>query len=431
MSVLVLNDIKNKYVYPMSNSTNGGAIHSEYNIRSALSNLLSYSAANTISDFAASDFDYIKDTKGNYLKFKIAAGKGNCNSYFVSCDAINVEHWEFIDQIQFNANREIDEISGQALTPFSCYLCLSYNNNIADDLQLVIVSTYLAEGESNSQYDDVFSNYRSRGFNDIGIKLFSFDYCSRQYGEDGKTIEEVNNCINFLPNPNITRCIDLSRIGSQGGLLEELQNLIKELPTLNIFGGDLFVSDYGKDKDGKYLDNQNYRDIFGGDYRLRLHLEQAKDADLDEYILDKGTANEKRVKTHQFYGSLDFVKVDAAGFATKLDTILDFKTKRFDSEENYKPDKSEKWPAEPSIDEVTFTENKCVYKDIDVTNKLTVKKTETELIDVSSAATFNDKITIQTAGANKIDLTTINNNGATLNVAGNVKADKIFGAVWM
>lgn len=431
MGALILSDIKNKYIYPMSNSTNGGAIHSEYNVRSALSNLLTYSAANTVNDFKAKDFEYIKPSNGdNYLKFTIDAGKGNCNSYFVSCDEINVTNWRLSPTIDFIPNDVIDDISGQALTPFGCYLCISYNNNIADNLQLVIIP--------DSEYDDVFSNYKSRGFNDIGIKIFTFDYCYRQLDEKGK-IENVDNCINFTPNPNITRCIDLSRIGSQAGLLEELQTLIRELPVLNIFEGDFFVSNYGKGEDDKWLTNQDYRDIYGGDYRLRLHLEPTT---TETYILDKGTDNEKRVNVYQFSGCLDFVKVDEMGTCTTLNTIITFNTTKFSPNGDFKSDKSGKWPIGPSIELVTFAPDanmKCKFNLVDIQNLNVIDEFITKTLIANSTAIFKNSIILTNSeyvdnSSTKVTMNmTVDKDGTSeLDVgSSNIRANKIYGAVWM
>lgn len=299
------------YIYPMSNSTNGSAIHSEYNVRSSLLNLLTYSAANDKDhDFLIVDdsgepiknltFDSINKT----VSFRITGGTGNINGYFINipntnyftvpfeydinvnsklygdingdgiidaADVVALQTYLALNgttkvtsdnsHCDLNGDGIIDEKDVEILSnsfigtklinskeEFYLYLRLIYNQNIADGLQFQILNAEDVNTETNS----IKENFH---FNDIGIFIGTI------------IVESINGeyTFNFERNENITRCISLDKLGDKDGLEDQLSEILTRLKILNIFGGNFYISDETSEF-GKALNES------GINFRFRINL---------------------------------------------------------------------------------------------------------------------------------------------------------------
>lgn len=266
--IIETSSLKRPYIYPMSNATNGGESHTEYNVRSALSNLLSYSAAFSIDDFEVGGFNYTTNSSGvQGISLYISKGKGNCNSYFVSADEFgNENNPKFIPMPSVEEHIPVPMTSSSSAR-FGLYVSITYTQNIADGLCYRFIcdgfrtsstDSFLTDG---TEYDSIYKSiYKPQGFNDIGIKL-------------GDAIYRDGSFSSFNRNPDITRCMDISRFGNESDFSDKLSQLITRLQVLNVYGGNLYLSNTGIGDN--FVSSSEIIDYLGADFRIRLHTEVA------------------------------------------------------------------------------------------------------------------------------------------------------------
>lgn len=226
------------YIYPMANSLRGGAIASEYNIRSLFGVLLSKSSAKTKDDFMPTEyFNSLsdntwaivtpKDSKNYNIQFKlqVTGGEGNCNGYYVKID----ENINF----DFNRNFTFDETPNSTNNHFDLfvYLRVIYSGTGVCDGVYIWVGT-------KSEVDSEFENIKKYGFYDIGIELGHINVYAEAYNaNDPQSIR-----VKYIINNNIMSCIDLDRLGNANGTFaDQLYNRLNRLYTLMIDIGAMTV----------------------------------------------------------------------------------------------------------------------------------------------------------------------------------------------
>lgn len=218
------------YIYPMANSLRGGAIASEYNIRSLFGVLLSKSSAKTKEDFMPTDYfnslsDTVwakitpKDSKSFNVNFKLQfkGGQGNCNGYFVKIDSdMNFD---------FNRNFTIDESKFEnSFLNLYIYLRIIYSGTGVCD------GCYLWAG-TKDEVTSEFAQLKGYGFYDLGIELGHINIDATGY--DSSSASSVR-CSYFVNN-NIMSCIDLDRLGNANGTFaDQLYNRLNRLYSLMI-----------------------------------------------------------------------------------------------------------------------------------------------------------------------------------------------------
>lgn len=414
MSYLSLTDLDKPYVYPMSNATNGGEAHTEYNLRSALANLLSYSAAFSSEDFFVKLCEYYDTANDQHLLLAIDSGFGNCNGYYVHNSNYGTQ--DNPKRIPFNVAGHLSTAVTGAQVRFGLYLCLDYASTLADGLSFKFITdgiklpNALEFSQENTEYSEIFNAiYKSQRFNDIGIKL-------------GDMIYEVGSGFSaFTQNPDKTKCIDISRLGSDLSLSITLGNLINRLRTLNIFGGDLYLSDTLFN--GSDITSTGAAQEYGGDFRLKLHTQ-----------INQGIA----ASHYKMLGSISLVKTELGGADSSECTIFSFTTNDLPKPTDAGYDASNPTPI--TISALVFNGN-IVFDSITATN-VTSNNIQAQAIAVGD---YN------TSGAHTSG-TIINNNGfaigditngfctvakqtfnGTPGIAsdGPISASKVYGAVWM
>ena len=140
----IQNGFTKKYTYPKANASNGGETHSEYNIRSSLANILSYSAAFSNTDFDPENgsivCEYKKDlsTGDTYLNLLLGRGRGNCNAYFVDVGPFEDNGlprqlpFKILDYMESQFGGKSYDLNSEYR--FGLYLSVLYDQTIADDL---------------------------------------------------------------------------------------------------------------------------------------------------------------------------------------------------------------------------------------------------------------------------------------------------------
>lgn len=482
----IQNGFARKYTYPKANASNGGETQSEYNIRSSLANILSYSAAFSNDDFNPDSgsivCEYKKDlTSGNtYLNLLLGRGRGNCNAYFV--DAGSFDDDGDPRQIPFNILEYMEnQFGGKTydLTSeyrFGLYLSVLYDQTIADDLGYRFICDGIKSAssgnfvKSGTHYESIYNaQYKGQFFNDIGILIGTMTYVpGADYNTEGKFTE-------FEKNPDITKCIDIYRLGSEDGIVDTLGRLINRLRVLNVYGGNFYVSDtLSDDSSDMYSDGTIKK--YGGDYRLRIHEDTAA-------VLDDN--NNAIPNTYYITGGMDLVNTNIGGYDYVIQDLFKFTTSNFtttpttETEQNIKSTSIE-LPHKPvNPYSVTLTVNDKTYTDdgngnfgrdgkiqIDYFTGIISGLTAGDNISVSYSynevvvdnITFNPKVVFNEINATsgtvgKLTSTEINaensittpilrignciisvgqfNNEDILNFTMPIKAEKVYGAVWM
>lgn len=423
MDLTKFSNLNGAYIYPMANATNGGESHSEYNIRNSLASLLSYSASFSANeDFNVNNVSFTKNfsvdekesgleeiNNSGILRLAVSSGKGNCNGYFVECEEFGryeiLESGQVIDNresfnIDFNEwsdylpkiNAETNELA-ECKFNLGLYLCVDYANNIASRLSYKLIQNKVYDYDSSlvlpeTEYTKIYKNhYKNLGFNDIGIHLgdISVSY-SPIYG--------FNSSGTFEKNENKTACIDLSRLGSSLGLQKELAKILNRLETLDIYGGEFYISDTMLPVNGTI--NEDVEDIgvinkFGNAYKLKIVCNR----DIND--------NSKIVGGMHICKSVDNYSNTNASFEN-VGTIFNFEYNSV-------------------VGEFSLIFDKFSVTDIEITSANISKLDSTDAyitkLHFGKSYIFGDdeSITINTG--------TINASSATIN------AGKVYGAVWM
>ncbi len=262
----------NCYIYPMANSLRGGAIASEYNVRSLFGVLLSKSSAKTKEDFMPTDnFNSLsdtawakvspKDSKSFNINFKLQfkSGQGNCNGYFVKIDS----------DMNFDFNRNFTIDASDSKTSFLnlyIYLRIIYGGTGVCD------GCYLWAG-TKDEVDAEFKQLKSYGFYDLGIELghVNIDATGYEFGDSTSV-----RCSYFINN-NIMSCIDLDRLGNaHGTFADQLYNRLSRLYSLMIdlgattIGTPLVLPEDDAFNDEPGHDNHDFNKI--SPFKLQMYI---------------------------------------------------------------------------------------------------------------------------------------------------------------
>lgn len=328
----IQNGFTKKYTYPKANASNGGETHSEYNIRSSLANILSYSAAFSNTDFDPENgsivCEYKKDlsTGDTHLNLLLGRGRGNCNAYFVDVGPFEDNGlprqlpFKILDYMESQFGGKSYDLNSEYR--FGLYLSVLYDQTIADDLGYRFICNGIkteSSGEfvkSGTHYENIYeSQYKGQYFNDIGILIGTMVYIpADDYNTEGKFTA-------FEKNPDITKCIDIYRLGSEDGIVDTLGRLIRRLRVLNVYGGNFYVSDTLAD-DLSDMHSDGTIKKYGGDYRLRIHEDTSP-------VLDEN--GDKIPNTYNINGGMDLVNTNIGGYDFVIQDLFKFTTNNFNT----------------------------------------------------------------------------------------------------
>ena len=243
------------YIYPMANSLRGGAVASEYNIRSLFGVLLSKSSAKSEDDFTVSvddseswyncnlvlNSDNEKVLEFSTTKFNINPGTGNCNGYYV----------ELSDVTSFNFSQRfnISKIGlAEDLRANELLISKDYTIYLGIYLRIIYSGTGICDGvyfwagtqdEVNTEFDKI----EKYGFYDIGIHIGNIQISyGKAYESDQNNLNGSDIGVRYISNPHIMACIDMNRLGTaNGSIAEQLYNKLNRLYSLMIDAGALTI----------------------------------------------------------------------------------------------------------------------------------------------------------------------------------------------